>query len=257
MAVIPVDVAFPPSVTVDQQNQQNEQLMVNSQQDAIAAALSELGYDFPEAVAVKQIIPGLPADGTLKTGDEILSVNGAKVPGVQSLRRALAKNGADAPATLGISRAGASKTVEVTPTKKNGSVILGIGAGMDYTFPIKVKIQLDNVGGPSAGQMFALGIIDKLTPGELNGGQRVAGTGTIDNEGNIGPIGGIQQKLFGAQSAGAQWFLAPASNCNEVTGHVPDGLKVFAVKTLKDSLNVLKTISENEDTTSLPTCPAS
>ena len=66
-------------------------------------------------------------------------------------------------------------------------MVLGIGAGMDYTFPFDVKIQLNNVGGPSAGQMFALGIIDKLTPGELNGGKHVAGTGTIDNAGNDRP----------------------------------------------------------------------
>lgn len=257
MAVIPVDIAFPPSVTVDQQNKQNEQLMVNSQHDAVAAALGQLGYDFPQAVAVKQIIDGSPADGVLKTGDEILTVNGTTVPGVQSLRKALAANGDSAPATLGITRDGTAKTVMVTPTKSDGSVILGIGAGMDYSFPITVTIQLNNVGGPSAGQMFALGIIDKLTPGELNGGERVAGTGTIDNEGNIGPIGGIQQKMFGARSADARWFLAPASNCDEVTGHIPSGLKVFAVKTLKDSLKVLAAISGNHDTSALPTCPAS
>ncbi|WP_308465357.1 YlbL family protein [Rathayibacter soli] len=256
MAVIPVDVAFPPSVSVDEQNQQNEQMMVDSQQDAIAAALNQLGYKFPQAVAVKQVISGTPAAGALKVGDEINTVNGTAIPGVQSLRSALAKNGAGNPAKLGITREGATQTVTVTPTDRDGAVILGIGAGMDYTFPINVKIQLNNVGGPSAGQMFALGIIDKLTPGALNDGQRVAGTGTIDNEGNVGAIGGIQQKMFGARAAGAQWFLAPASNCDEVTGHIPNGIRVFAVKTLKDSLTVLKTISEKGNIAGLPACPA-
>ncbi|TAM68658.1 MAG: PDZ domain-containing protein [Microbacteriaceae bacterium] len=256
MAVIPVAVAYPPSVSVNQQNQQNEQLMVDSQQDAIAAALGRLGYVFPRAVAVKQIISGTPAAETLKVGDEINTVNGTAVPGVQSLREALKKNGAGRPATLGITRDGKLQTVAVTPEESSGAVILGIGAGMDYTFPIDVKIQLNNVGGPSAGQMFALGIIDKLTPGALTGGQRVAGTGTIDDEGNIGPIGGIRQKMFGARAAGAQWFLAPASNCDEVTGHVPSGIRVFAVKTLKDSLTVLKTIGEKGDLAALPACPA-
>ncbi|HEY5223540.1 MAG TPA: PDZ domain-containing protein [Microbacteriaceae bacterium] len=257
MAVIPVAVAFPPSVSVNEQNQQNEQLMVDSQQDAIAAALNQLGYTFPQAIAVKQIISGTPAAASLKAGDEIHTVNGTAVPGVQSLRDALTKNGAGKPATLGITRGGTAQTVTVSPEESGGAVILGIGAGMDYTFPINVKIQLNNVGGPSAGQMFALGIIDKLTPGELNNGQRVAGTGTIDNEGNVGAIGGIRQKMFGARAAGAQWFLAPASNCDEVTGHIPSGIRVFAVKTLKDSLTVLKTISEKGDLAALPTCPTS
>lgn len=253
-AVIPVDVAYPPSVSVDQQNAENAQMMVDSQKDAVAAALNDLGYTFPQKVSVKQIINGSPADGVLKVGDDIVSVNGKKIAGVQSLREALAKNGPKKDAEIGIERDGATNTVSVTPELSQGSVILGIGAGMDYTFPIDVKIQLDNVGGPSAGQMFALGIIDKLTPGKLNGGAHVAGTGTIDNEGNIGAIGGIRQKLFGARSAGADWFLAPAANCDEVTGHIPSGLTVFAVKKLSDSLKVLDVVSHKGDTSKLPTC---
>jgi PDZ domain-containing protein len=255
-AVIPVDVAFPASVSVDQQNQENTQLMVDSQKDAVAAALNELGYDFPQSVDVKQIVKGSPADGKLKVGDAIRSIDGTAVHGVESLRAAVAKNGTKTPATVGINRDGAASTVKITPVSSQGVAILGIGAGMQYTFPIDVKIQLDNVGGPSAGQMFALGIIDKLTPGELNGGAHVAGTGTIDNEGNVGPIGGIQQKMFGARSAGARFFLAPASNCDEVTGHIPTGLTVVKVKKLSDSLDALKVIAAHGDTTSLPSCPA-
>ena len=254
-AVIPVDVAYPPTVSVDQQNAENAQMMVDSQKDAVAAALNQLGYTFPQKVAVKQIIKGSPADGKLRVGDDIVSVNGKKVAGIQALRDALAKNGHTEAATIGVERGGTTTTVRVTPELNQGSVILGIGAGMDYTFPIDVKIQLDDVGGPSAGQMFALGIIDKLSSGKLNGGAHVAGTGTIDNEGNIGAIGGIQQKMYGARSAGADWFLAPSANCDEVTGHIPGGLTVFAVKKLTDSLKVLDVISHKGDTSKLPSCP--
>jgi PDZ domain-containing protein len=254
-AVIPVDVAYPPTVSVDQQNAENAQMMVDSQKDAVAAALNQLGYTFPQKVAVKQIIKGSPADGKLRVGDDIVSVNGKKVAGIQALRDALAKNGHTEAATIGVERGGTTTTVRVTPELNQGSVILGIGAGMDYTFPIDVKIQLDDVGGPSAGQMFALGIIDKLSSGKLNGGAHVAGTGTIDNEGNIGAIGGIQQKMYGARSAGADWFLAPSANCDEVTGHIPGGLTVFAVKKLTDSLKVLDVISHKRDTSKLPSCP--
>jgi len=222
-AVLPVDAVFPPGTTTEQSNAQNAALMVDSQQDAVAAALNELGYDFPEAVAVKQVIKGTPAADVFTVGDEITTVNGEPVPGVQTLRKLVAANGTDKPAEVGILRKGVASTVSITPVSSGGQTVLGIGAGMDYTFPFDVKIQLDDVGGPSAGQMFALGIIDKLTPGELNGGKRVAGTGTIDNEGNIGPIGGIRQKMFGARAAGATVFLAPATNCDEVTGHIPGG----------------------------------
>jgi len=256
-AVLPVDAVFPPGTTTEQSNAQNAALMVDSQQDAVAAALNELGYDFPEAVAVKQVIKGTPAADVFTVGDEITTVNGEPVPGVQTLRKLVAANGTDNPAEVGILRKGVASTVSITPVSSGGQTVLGIGAGMDYTFPFDVKIQLDDVGGPSAGQMFALGIIDKLTPGELNGGKRVAGTGTIDNEGNIGPIGGIRQKMFGARAAGATVFLAPATNCDEVTGHIPGGLTVYSVKTLADSLKVLKAVRSGGSTSGLASCPAS
>jgi PDZ domain-containing protein len=257
-AVQPIDSVFPPGTTTEQSNAQNAALMVDSQQDAIAAALNELGYNFPENVAVKQLVKGTPAASVLKVGDEITSVNGEPVESVAALRSAVKKNGTGAAAELGIVRDGAATTVSITPTESQGQVVLGIGAGMDYTFPFDVKIQLDNVGGPSAGQMFALGIMDKLTPGALNGGKRIAGTGTIDNAGEIGPIGGIRQKMYAARDAGkAQFFLAPASNCDEVTGHIPAGLHVFAVKTLADSLKVLEAVRTGSNTAGLATCPAS
>ncbi|MFF2051303.1 PDZ domain-containing protein [Leifsonia sp. NPDC058194] len=257
-AVLPIDSVFPPGTTTEQSNAENAALMVDSQQDAVAAALNEMGYDFPQAVVVKQLITGSPAAKALKEGDEITSVNGAAVKSVQGLRDAIAANGTDKQAQVGILRDGAASTVGITPAESSGGAVLGIGAGMDYTFPFEVKIQLDNVGGPSAGQMFALGIIDKLTPGELTGGKRIAGTGTIDNVGNIGAIGGIRQKMYAARDDGkAAYFLAPASNCDEVTGHIPAGLKVFAVKTLSDSLAVLKAVSSGGSTSGLPTCPAS
>jgi PDZ domain-containing protein len=125
---------------------------------------------------------------------------------------------------------------------------------VDYDFPIDVTIQLNNVGGPSAGMMFALGIIDTLTPGELNAGETVAGTGTITAGGEVGPIGGIRQKMWGARDAGAEWFLAPEANCDEVVGHIPGDLQVFSVATLDDALDVLDAVREDGDLEALPTC---
>lgn len=255
-AVIPIDQAFPPNVSTEQQQRQNQVAMIDSQQDAVAAALTHLGYDYPTTVSVVSLPDQSPAKGVIKPNDEVVSVNGGEVENVTALRAALKRNGAGNEATLGIIRDGSPKTVTVTPVAAGGNVVVGINVKMEYEFPFSVKIQLDKVGGPSAGMMFALGIIDKLTPGALQGGKDVAGTGTIDQAGSVGPIGGIRQKLYGARAAGADWFLAPSANCDEVTGHIPDGLTVFSVTTLDDSLKALDAIRTGKGAASLPTCPA-
>ena len=256
-AVVPLESVFPADVTTEQRDEQNQAAMVNSQRDSIAAALTSLGYDYPTELTVASLADGAPAEGLIEADDVIESVNGEAVADITALRGALTANGADTPATIGLSRGGTEQSVDVTPVDIDGNVVLGINVTSEYQFPFDVNIQLDKVGGPSAGMMFALGIIDKLTPGSIQGGAKVAGTGTIDQSGTVGPIGGIRQKLFGAQEAGAKWFLAPTANCDEVTGHVPDGLTVLAVNTLDDSLAALDAIRTGADTSTLPTCPAS
>jgi PDZ domain-containing protein len=255
-SVVPVEVEFPRGQTADESNKQNAVAMTSSQQDATAAALVALGYHVDQHVVLAGVEKGTPADGKLKKDDRIDAVDGTAVSTVQDLRDAIqAKKGAAVELT--VTRGGATKRISLRPYQPKGSDAwtIGVFAGQQYgTLPVTVHFQLTDIGGPSAGQMFALGIIDKLTPGYLNGGKRVAGTGTIDAEGNVGAIGGIRQKMFGARDAGATVFLAPQSNCDEVVGHVPDGLHVYAVKTLSDSLNVLKTVSEHGDTGKLPNC---
>ncbi|TFB99773.1 ATP-dependent serine peptidase containing a PDZ domain protein [Cryobacterium adonitolivorans] len=254
-AVVPIESVFPADVTTEQRDEQNQAAMVNSQQDAIAAALTNLGYDYPTELSVVSLADKAPAEGLIGAGDLIETVNGEAVADITALRAALTANGADAPATVGLRRDGAEQSVEVAPIDIDGNVVLGINVKSDYKFPFDVNIQLDKVGGPSAGMMFALGIIDKLTPDSIHGGADVAGTGTIDQSGTVGPIGGIRQKLFGAKNAGAEWFLAPAANCDEVSGHIPDGLTVLAVGTLDESLTALDAIRTGADTGDLPTCP--
>ncbi|MCS5719099.1 PDZ domain-containing protein [Herbiconiux sp. CPCC 205763] len=256
-AVVPIDAIYPPDVTTEQRDQQNAALMVDSQQESIAAALTDLDIAYTTNVAVGAVDPKGAAANTLVAGDVILSVNGETATTVDELRAALAANGTDAPASIVVRHEdGTEATVSITPTvsEQTDAPALGISAAYDYDFPFDVEIQLNDVGGPSAGMMFALGIIDMLTPGELNGGQNVAGTGTIDAAGDVGPIGGIRQKMYGARDAGATWFLAPATNCDEVVGNVPDGLTVFAVATLSDSMTALQTIADGGDTAALPSC---
>lgn len=260
-AIMPLDAVFPPDQTTEQRDEMSAQDMINSQQDGIAAALFALGHDVGTEVRVVSIADASPAAGVLEIGDVVRSANGEVIDTNDRLRE-LIQEGEGEPLHLVIERAGAEQEATVMPTlvvdkaSPEGSWRMGVGITHDYDFPIDVSIQLDNVGGPSAGQMFALGIIDMLTPGELNGGKQVAGTGTIDAEGVIGPIGGIRQKLFGALDAGAEYFLAPVVNCAEVVGHVPDGLRVFAVATLDDSLAVMEALRGDSSLDTLPTCDA-
>ncbi|UOE45595.1 YlbL family protein [Agromyces larvae] len=253
-SAVPTEAIFPPGVTQEDRDAENQAAMVDSQQDAIAAALVELGYDFPREVTVVSIFDGSPADGVLEAGDVIAAVNGTEVHAVNELRAAIADNGTDAPAELSIVRDGVPVQVEAVPAEQSGQVVLGVGVRMEYEFPIDVEIRLDDVGGPSAGMMFALGIVDKLTPGAMTGGEIIAGTGTIDAAGAVGAIGGIQQKLWGADGVGADWFLAPKANCPEVAGHVPDGMRVFAIEHLDQAREVVEAIGAGEDTAAFPTC---
>ncbi|PVZ94847.1 PDZ domain-containing protein [Amnibacterium flavum] len=255
-SVQPLESVFPAGTTTDDQREQSAIQMTNSQQEAIAAALTELGYEFSTTVSIGALLDDSPAQGILEEGDVITSVDGVAVTGLTDLREKLAAHGADSPAQLGIERDGSPLEVEVTPTERDGAVVLGVGVEVSYDFPFDVSIELPNVGGPSAGMMFALGIYDKLTPDALTGGLTVAGTGTIDAAGTVGPIGGIRQKLYGAQQAGATLFLAPASNCDEVVGHVPGDLQVVAVETLEDAITAIETVSAGDDTSDLPTCEA-
>lgn len=246
-AVVPLDAIFPKDESTEERSAYNAALMVNSQHDAIAAALTNLGYNVFAGVRVETVIDSSPAKGILQPKDVILAVNGTTVTDVQSLRDALAANGVDKPASLLISHGGVQSTVQVTPMLTNDKPALGVGAIANYTFPFDVQIRIDDVGGPSAGMMFALGIVDKLTPENITGGNHIAGTGTIDASGKVGPIGGIRQKMFGAQRAGASFFLAPTDNCKDVVGHVPAGLTVFKVSTLNDAENALAFIRMHGD----------
>jgi PDZ domain-containing protein len=143
----------------------------------------------------------------------------------------------------------------ISPIKDSeGNFRMGILIGYKYEFPIEVNLELGDVGGPSGGMMFALGIIDRLTAEDLTGGLHIAGTGTIDQDGEVGPIGGVVQKLYGASRSGATVFLVPAGNCEEIVGNVPAGLQVVKIATLQDALNALEKLSSNTQVESLPSC---
>ncbi|MDX2375734.1 PDZ domain-containing protein [Microbacterium sp. LRZ72] len=256
-AVVPVDSVFPAGQTTEQRSEQNAAMMVDSQQEATAAALTELGYDVDPRVRVYAVPEESPAEGILQTDDIILTADGIPVDLVDDLREVIQDGDGDVVA-IEVERDGEPVEVEVEPVydEASESWLVGVSIIHDYTFPIDVTIELDNVGGPSAGLMFALGIVDTLTPEEVTGGEHVAGTGTISADGEVGPIGGIRQKLYGARADGATWFLAPSLNCDEVAGHVPDGMDVVEVETLDDAVAALDVIASGGDTDALPSCEA-
>jgi PDZ domain-containing protein len=253
IAVVPEGDVFPSGQTPQQNQQLNQQEMASSQEQATAAAMSELGISVPTTLTISGTDPQAPAATAFKHGDVLLAIGGTSTPDLGSVRDALQKVPTGRPVSVTVQRDGRPTTLSVQTRSAGGRTVLGIFIDPTFHFPFSVKIQIDDVGGPSAGMMFALGIIDVLTPGSMTGGQRIAGTGTIDSDGLVGPIGGIGEKMVGARSAGARWFLAPSDDCAEVAGHAPDGLRVVRVSTLHEARLAVEAIAAGRGG-SLPTC---
>jgi PDZ domain-containing protein len=268
-AIVPRDTIYGDE-TKEEISQRNDQLFALSQSDSIAAAMNELGIPTTEAVVVTVVSGGAPADGIVQAGDEILAVNGTKVTSPAEVGRAVRDGEVGDTVTLDVRRRPAEPggtpqelqlevVSEANPeaAAKDPSAppvpYLGISVGLQYEAPFQIDFTLENVGGPSAGMMFSLAIIDMLTEGPMNGGGFVAGTGTITPEGQVGPIGGIRQKLVGAKDAGAKLFLAPVGNCNEVVGHEPAGMTVVPVATLGEARETVQRWAA-DNAAAFPTC---
>lgn len=251
--VVPAEELFPKGVTGTEVAHENAAEMADSQQEAIAAALRGLGQRVPEVVTINSLTKGSPGAGVLRVGDVLVSIDGTPVSTPDAVRAAIRAHKPGQRAVLTVRRDGKEKVLTVTTAESGGRTVVGVLLRSAFDFPIKVSINAGEVGGPSAGMMFSLAVYDKLTPGALTGGANIAGTGTIDSKGTVGPIGGIQQKMVGAKRGGAAWFLAPAQNCNEVVGHIPDGLQVFKVATFAQARDAVKGIG-TKHTASLPRC---
>ena len=247
------DLIYPPNVDSSQVEQESETMMLDSQANAKAAALNLLNIPFKSSVRVTSVMKNTPSEGVLKANDIVLTVDGEKAKDIDQIRAHVQATKGLKPVVFEIIRNGEKKTISIIPVMNDGKWRIGIYVGEVPEFPFTVDITLDSVSGPSAGQIFALAIYDKLTPGSLTGGNVVAGTGTVSPDGTIGKIGGIKSKMYGALRAGAKYFLAPAENCSEVVGNIPSGLRVIKVATLKDSLSALQDIREGK-THNLPSC---
>jgi PDZ domain-containing protein len=239
---VPESEICPAGQTQKQTQQQDTQEMTSSQQTATAAALTELHIPYSTQVVVAQADKGLPAYGVLKAGDVITAVDGKPVTGQAGLTSLITSHPAGSTLTVTITRNGQSKQVKVGTTESGGHPVMGVEITGRYKFPFGVAISVGDIGGPSAGMMFALGIIDKLTALDLTGGKFIAGTGEIEASGKVDAIGGIQQKMVGARNAGATIFLTPASNCADTKGAVPAGLRLVKVSTLAQAVSYLQAL---------------
>jgi PDZ domain-containing protein len=255
--VSPVESVFPATSTQAEIDKENSAEMISSQENASVAALEELGYPVPARLVVAGTVTSTGAVGVVNKGDVVVALQGTPVTTYTELVKALSVIPPGQPVTLGIERAGVPQSVQVvTGSRKGGGSQLGVFIDPKFRLPVDVTIKIEDIGGPSAGTMFALGIIDKLTPADEANGVVIAGTGTMAVDGTVGPIGGIRLKLAGARRDGATWFLAPADNCAEVVGHVPAGLRVVKVATLHQARRAVTAIGAGTGG-SLPTCRAS
>ena len=265
-AVYPYDIVHPPGKTAEQDEIEGQVQMVSSQDNAIAAALRELDYDVTPALEVLSIGTGTPADGALAVRDIFVSVDGVELTADEKGQEALLaaiKNAKDGQKlSFVVLRDGKRVTVpvgtkEVTdaddpdgPKRRQ----IGIQLGLGFIFPFSVSVNIsDNIGGPSAGLMFALAIYDTLTPGSLTGGSDVAGTGELTSEGTVGAIGGIQQKIAGAREAGADLFLVPADNCPDALGANNGDMRLVRATTFVTTLKAVEKWVADHDA-DLPSC---
>jgi PDZ domain-containing protein len=251
-AVVPASEIYSSGQTQQQVVQQDTQQMLGSQEDATAAALCYLNINFKTLDSVATTVKGTPAYGVLKPGDVITAVDGQQVNCRHDVVTMIRNRKPGAPVALTVNRNGITKTVTLITKAVSGQAVVGIELGSPrYEFPFTVKIDLPDIGGPSAGLMFALGIIDKLTPNSLTDGRFIAGTGEIAPTGAVEPIGGIQQKMAGARAAGATIFLTPAANCPDTSGAVPSGLRLVKVSTLAGAISDLRAVEQGRP---VPTC---
>lgn len=251
------DVFYPPGTDEEEVERENEFLMQDSQLGATIAALSALGHDVdaePDGLTVGGLVDGnLIAEGDLEPGDDLISVEGEAVRTLDDILGVLEE--LEPGDVIEVTRGRGdeepvSVQVELAANPDDpGAPMIGIFLLPRYDLPVEVEIQAGNIGGPSAGLMFALSIVDSLTPDDLTGGAIIAGTGAIDTDGNVGAIGGIQQKIVGAlnrdEGPAARVFLVPEDNFAEARGApVDDEILLVPVGTLNEALDVLATLAD-------------
>ncbi|MFB1295146.1 PDZ domain-containing protein [Mycobacterium sp. pW049] len=242
--LIPRELVYPPDKTREEIDEANTADFRQSEDSAEYAALHYLEY--PMAVTVESIDEDGASKGKLQAGDAIDAVNNKPVATLEEFQELLKPTKPGEKIIVDYRRKNEpAGTTEITlgkhPDKDQG--LLGVNVLDAPWAPFTIEFNLANIGGPSAGLMFSLAVVDKLTTGDINGGKFVAGTGTITGDGVVGSIGGITHKIVAAREAGATVFLVPAENCAEATTADADGIELLKVDTLEHAIDGLRTLS--------------
>jgi PDZ domain-containing protein len=257
VAVVPKSLIYPDNQTAKQSTEVSAAQLDGSKDSSRVAALRAAGYTVTGRPQVAALTPGGAAAKLLKVGDVITEVDGTKVASSKEAVDAIGGKKPGDVVAVTIERDAKSRTVDITTRPDADDPTLpriGVSLGTKYTYPITINNNVGReIGGPSAGTMFALAIYDKLTPGELTGGKKIAGTGEIDADGVVGAIGGIRQKMRGAANAGASIFLVPQANCSEATDGGDDGLKLVKITKLDDAISSLEALAKDPDA-KVPAC---
>lgn len=251
--IVPQEEILPPEVSDQEYQQYNFDVMDSSKQTAIVVALRRLGHEVREhgeGALVERVLPQFPAQGRLRQGDVIKAVNGAPVTLVQEATARIGQHRAGDVLTLDVAQPDGSEARQVqvplaADPEQGGKPVLGVVLRTfkrDFDVPFDVDIKSDGIGGPSAGLAFTLGIIEALTPGDLTGGRKVAVTGTIEIDGRVGDVGGVEQKTSAVKAAGAEVFLVPANEYEIARRRAGNGLNVIKVTTLQEALDALGSV---------------
>ena len=253
---LPRTVVYPPGRSAEDVESADAEMMVSAQDDAVVAALRADQQPVDRLPAVASVTVGSPAQTHLRAGDLIVSVDGVATPTTGLVQEAVRDAKVGQALDFVVIRDKVRTEVGVVPaaTSSGSSVQIGITLGTGYAYEPRISYDLgQKIGGPSAGLVFALAIYDKLTPGDLLAGQHVAGTGTINPTGIVGGIGGIQEKIAGAEKAGATTFLVPAPNCADLAG-VQTSMRLVRVATLADAIRSVRWLSTPSYADKVPSC---
>lgn len=238
----------PPGVTDEQVRRTNLQAMNESIDTAIFVALNRLGYDvgfIGEGVEVLQIVEGSPAEGVLQLGDRFTVVAGQTVSTAEEAGELIRTYDIGDTIALEGTRAGEPIEVSITlieHTQLEGKPMVGVvfdTVNLQMDIPIDVDVDSRNIGGPSAGMMYAITLMDLLTEEDLTRGHRIAGTGTIRFDETVGAIGGVRQKVFAARAIGAEIVFVPVDNYEAALTAAGDGIVIVPVATLQEALDYL------------------
>jgi Lon-like protease len=254
---LPRDAVYDPGKSVQQVQDEDAERMETAQDDAVVAALRAEGQPVIERPAIYSVTIGGPAHERLRPGDLITAVDGEPTRVEKDVRDRIQRHQVGETVIFTVIRAKQEQRVKVITaesTTQSDTPVVGITLGTGYDYAPEISFELgQQIGGPSAGLVFALAIYDKITEGALLGGRHVAGTGTIDPSGDVGPVGGIQEKIAGAENAGATEFFVPASNCADLDGLRTD-VRLVKVSTLRDAINALQVLDVPAAADPLPSC---